>query len=291
MDRLLLAAVALAIAWFFESRRRRRGRPPPRDVAALVAALYEPATLLRPRSDRAPASFLGGRPPACPGWTWPRGADGRPLTFLGGVGLSEVEGTPWLPRAGWLLFFYDVVEQPWGFRPEHRHGWAVRYVADPSSCTGEKAPPGEAAPPELPRRPVRLERVDLPPLPEGDAIEVLALTDEEADALLALRDAAFGDHPHHQIGGRPDPIQDSGMELECQLASNGLDVGGPEGYRDPRADALRSGAADWRLLLQLDSDRELGVMWGDLGMLYFWVREEDARRAHFDDVWVVLQCT
>ena len=32
-------------------------------------------------------------------------------------------------------------------------------------------------------------------------------------------------------------------------------------------------------------------MWGDCGMLYFWVREEDARKADFSRVWMVLQCS
>ena len=57
-----------------------------------------------------------------------------------------------------------------------------------------------------------------------------------------------------------------------------------------RAKELRNGAADWRLLLQIDTDDDLGVMWGDGGILYAWIREEDARAGRFDRTWVVLQC-
>jgi uncharacterized protein YwqG len=32
------------------------------------------------------------------------------------------------------------------------------------------------------------------------------------------------------------------------------------------------------------------VMWGDGGVLYFWIREADARARRFDQAWVVLQC-
>jgi uncharacterized protein YwqG len=80
------------------------------------------------------------------------------------------------------------------------------------------------------------------------------------------------------------------MELECQLASNGVYCGEPAAYRDPETARLREGAEDWRLLLQFDSDDDLEVMWGDGGVLYFWIREQDARAGRFDNAWVVLQC-
>ena len=51
--------------------------------------------------------------------------------------------------------------------------------------------------------------------------------------------------------------------------------GTPEGYESPEAAQL---VGKWRLLLQLDSDDDAGMMWGDEGTLYFWVPEADARR-------------
>jgi hypothetical protein len=42
------------------------------------------------------------------------------------------------------------------------------------------------------------------------------------------------------------------MQLECQLASNGIYCGDPDGYKNPRVAELKSGAADWILLLQID---------------------------------------
>jgi uncharacterized protein YwqG len=46
----------------------------------------------------------------------------------------------------------------------------------------------------------------------------------------------------------------------------------------------------WRLLLQLDSDNNLGWMWGDAGRLYFWISENALRGRRFEDVWMVCQC-
>ena len=40
-----------------------------------------------------------------------------------------------------------------------------------------------------------------------------------------------------------------------------------------------------------DSDDDIEVMWGDMGILYFWVRESDARKRDFSAAWVVLQCS
>jgi uncharacterized protein YwqG len=58
----------------------------------------------------------------------------------------------------------------------------------------------------------------------------------------------------------------------------------------PRAEQLRTGAASWRLLLQLDTDDDLGWMWGDVGRLYFTIRQEDLAAYDFSRAWMVLQC-
>ena len=32
------------------------------------------------------------------------------------------------------------------------------------------------------------------------------------------------------------------------------------------------------------------MMWGDMGCLYFWIRESDLAAQRFDDAWMILQC-
>jgi len=80
------------------------------------------------------------------------------------------------------------------------------------------------------------------------------------------------------------------MELEAQLASNGLYCGDSTGYRDPRARVLAEGAKDWRLLLQVDYDSDTDMMWEDGGRLYFWIRTQDLAQGDFSKVWLILQC-
>ena len=59
------------------------------------------------------------------------------------------------------------------------------------------------------------------------------------------------------------------MDLECQLVSHGLYCGDASGYQATRAKELEAGRQDWILLLQLDTDDDAGMIWGDGGMLYF----------------------
>ena len=81
------------------------------------------------------------------------------------------------------------------------------------------------------------------------------------------------------------------MELECQLASHGIYCGNSDGFESERAQRLREGAPDWRLLLQIDTDEDgPGWMWGDVGRIYFWIKQQDLRSLRFDDVWLILQC-
>jgi uncharacterized protein YwqG len=66
-------------------------------------------------------------------------------------------------------------------------------------------------------------------------------------------------------------------------------MGDGKGYHDPQAAELRSSAADWALLLQIDTDSELGWMWGDAGTIYYWIRRQDLASGTFERTWMMLQ--
>ena len=94
----------------------------------------------------------------------------------------------------------------------------------------------------------------------------------------------------HKLLGHSENIQGD-MELECQLVSHGLYCGNSSGYEDPRREQLQAGAADWVLLLQIDSEEaHCGMMWGDSGRLYLWIRQQDLAAKAFERCWLVLQC-
>ena len=266
---------------------RKGGTPPSgRDVAALVGPLAAPAVHLVKSPDTT-SSSLGGTAVLPATIAWPSKA-GKPLTLLASLDLASLSQTlplPWLPAFGRLLFFYDVDNQPWGFDPNDRGSWAVIFVGDDATFWD-----GAPAHRSLPRLNLSLQKINTYPSLQRPQVAALGLTHAEHDSLSELSTAVYHDVPCHQVAGFTNPIQGDEMEIECQLASHGVYCGEPSVYSAPEFARLRDGAGDWRLLLQLDSDDDLGVMWGDGGILYFWIREQDAQAARFENAWVVLQC-
>lgn len=235
---------------------------------------------------------VGGQPDLSARHRWPMWK-GAPQSFLAQLDLAalrRIGGPVWLPESGALFFFYDAEQSTWGFDPADRGSWAV--IFDPDGFADKPlASPGVPDHAVFNERPLggRLG------LSRPDA-ELMGVPDPDVDAPeYETYQAQLYAHtpenaPWHQVAGYPAAIQDSEMALEAQLASNGVYVGVPEGYSSPKRIALEAGVKDWRLLLQIDSDDDAHMMWGDSGRLYFWVREDEARKGDFSGAWMVLQC-
>ena len=268
------------------------------------------------------ATKIGGLPDLPKETDWPRRSDrvrevamepklgAIPLGFLAQVDLAEAaralpaDENP-MPTSGLLSFFYDAYDQPWGLEPEDRYDFRVIY-SGPTEDLAAGTPPEDL--PEVCRfdqRAASLHRKPSLPSTTADGIRQLGLTREERESYWAFCDALrinpskmlYANGPN-QLLGHPDPVQKADMEVRCALVSRGID---PQAYwgpiragcdPPPRIAELVDGTEDaWRLLLQLDSDEESGMEWGDEGMLYFWVTERGLRAGDFDDTWVVLQTT
>jgi len=272
-------------------RKKAKPRAPIRDVEALTAALSEPAVHIV-TGESPTRSHFGGLASLPPDVAWPT-HNGRRLEFLARLSLPELQRAlplSWLPESGALLFFYDLDEQPWGFDPKHRGQWAVLHVDDLAAPQGPVDVDADGSALPVPYRYIECQPIRTLPTSERGSIEQLNFDDDELEELQRLADLPFSGRPKHQIGGFPAPVQGDAMELECQLASHGIYCGDGSERRDPRARELAAGAQDWRLLLQLDTDDELELTWGDAGMVYFWIHEDAARKGRFSDAWVVLQC-
>ena len=259
-----------------------------RDLQSLASSLAVPGVHAVAVSEPSKSHF-GGSPNLPSSTDWPEWHD-RKLGFLARISLPDLQRVrriDWLPTDGALLFFYDVDEQPWGFDPKHRGGCAVLHVPDLESPAMAATNTDEL----FPQVGINFRFIETLPSTERPEVEVLSLSDQEFDEYWKLRDAAFQGLPKHQLTGLPTPVQGDYMELECQLVSNGVYCGDSSGYNGPRAKELEGGASDWRLLLQLDTDDDAGVMWGDCGTLYFWVQAQDAAEGRFENAWLILQCS
>ncbi len=225
------------------------------------------------------------------GLAWPEWK-GKPQAFLAQIDLAEMNRAvpSFLPANGYLYFFYDQEQSVWGFDPKDLGGWRVLYTQEPLASLAERpAPVGMDENNLYKAKPVYFQRVEV--LPDSNRLpKSVTLDDDDADTYVSMRDEVFAGMPHHQMLGFPIAVQNDDMEDECQLVTHGIYVGNPEGYEDPRVSGIRKETNDWKLLLQLDSDDDTGWMWGDVGTLYFWVREGDARRGDFSKVWMVFQC-
>lgn len=243
------------------------------------------------------ASRFGGVPDMPPETQWPEAA-GRPMSFLAQIRLRDLrrfEEAAGLTPDGWLCFFYDNVEQRWGFDPNDRDHWRVLYFDAPLDTLERRPAPNVGEEVEAPFASCRLTPTIEYMLPHVDVVQgtlEMEFDDAEIEDYEKLFARVNGDAgaTRHRMFGFPEQIQGD-MRLECQLVSNGLYCGDSTGYEDPRAAELEPGMFEWLLLLQIDTDEDgPGWMWGDSGRLYFWIREEDLAAGRFEKTWCVLQC-
>ena len=270
-------------------------------VASDLLAKLQPAVRLKTfpcQEDELPlgSTRIGGRPDLADNVIWPVWK-GKPLAFLAQVNLGDLVRFPFVnvsSQEGWLLFFYDAEQSTWGFDPQDKGSWAVIFMPNDKAQIERRGIPSEVLQGGF-YKPCRVEMREVLTAPpwESSAVRRLNLSEAEQDAYWDLLDEVYTEEEgevHHQILGHPTPIQGD-MQLECQLVSNGLYCGNSTGYNDPRAKELAKGAEDWRLLFQLDTDDNAGMMWGDVGMLYFWIQQDDLEKGDFKGSWMVLQCS
>lgn len=221
-------------------------------------------------------SKFGGEPDVPGDFVWPQ-RNNLPLAFLAQINLAEIahmDCADPLPRSGLLSFFFEIVEGGWGHEPEDRGSWRVYYFPTDG----------------LSRVPVHADLIE-----EGHykackvsfevgistpcqwLTEYFELNEEDQEKYDKVDFKCWHKIASHHLLGDAEDLQGSGEEMKehCQSISGSPDKGS---------------AAEWRLLFQCVSDKNPDWMWGDLGRLYFWIREKDLAAGMFDDVWMIEQC-
>lgn len=224
------------------------------------------------------SSRLGGLPDLPPGSEWPV-EEGQPMLFAGQINLADAaryDVTRRLPDSGLLSFFISQMPYERG---------KVLYFPEEVELVPWTTPPTKTF------SPCGLHCFAEPTLPFVRTLEIdgLHLSEEEHSKYFdayclyqsELRPEPRGQKSVHRMLGHADGLQgDMRRQLACRAA--GKDY---EQFEPPMLEEARSRI----LLLQVASDSEAGMMWFDLGTLYFWIKEDDLLAKRFDRVEAMVQ--
>lgn len=211
------------------------------------------------------------------GIEWPK-FENRLMLLLCQIDLTELAAKApisKLPQRGALLFFVAVDEdgEPIlddSFNPKAVHVMLLQELARYPSAQDEA--------PNVPEQAIKFEQSHSD-MPQTDAVIVLAakLSDDDFERYRILLEGTLPDGAEagHRMGGYPHLLQSNDIEAQAHFQSTGkYPANGATGA------AL---AAEWQLLLQLDSDDVF--MWGtDSGILYFMINEHDLALDDFSGV-------
>ncbi|MFC0628090.1 DUF1963 domain-containing protein [Kribbella deserti] len=256
---------------------------PPLAAADFLASLRPALRLEHAREGQEVVARLGGLPATAVA-SWPAWDEYGPLAHVlsfrcGPVSMMLPELG--LPADGELAFFYldqrpdffqDAVVGTWD--ASTRPGFRVLHLL-PGGISA--TPPGL-----VPLPAVELAAIRTLTWPSYDAPAAEAVWGKHGlsgpregmpapavDALYeALEELSAGGGDVHQIGGHPHPQQNP-VEYEAEELRHGL-LDEPFDASDPEVQAA---AVSWQLLLQVASDDDADMMWGDAGQLYYLVQD------------------
>lgn len=192
----------------------------------------------------------------------------RPQAFIGQFNFREIvtavpELQGVLPSEGLFQLFYDTEEGPWGTYPADFNFISTAWYPDIEEL---RHVPLEAPPFSYPERQFGLKFSYRPSYPElfqfPDDFE---LPEDLEDLYLDWA----GQSCNHQLAGYSTAIQNDVIE---ELENSG------------------AGDGPWKILLQIDSDEKMNLMWGNTGTLYLGVQTEDLATADLSQARLIMQC-
>lgn len=234
------------------------------DVAARIKTAARPQTHLVTTTEGQPAGYLID----------PAGQ--RSPVMLAVIELASICQGVGLPEMGSLAFFHNSGSHTWGDKPADAQQFSVSYSDAPAAHFV-----GEFTKQAVPV--VAVHGVGLPALGSIDEASIGLDSGGQEDAYLDLLDELYGEPgsrsgvPGTWVGGHAYQFQDDMQEQCAEMARE--------------AWGIDSVPSEWRLLLQLASDPNAGMSWGDEGFLVYWIRETDLAQRRFEYAWCVLETT
>lgn len=206
-------------------------------------------------------------------WSFPKDLDGNPMIFLAQINFSECQSFPPFPRKGILQFFVSKSLTCYVINEDiFQHYFKVRYF--PTILPEEEIITNFADFPICPsvEHPIQNEmaisfKKKLEPVSAMDYRIKNYINEEEFQLQLedgrTLEEYYFENFlgAEHKIGGYPYFI-----------------------HKDSRKDSNLLKRYD-TLLLQIVSDDEQGIMWGDSGIIKFFINKEKLSQGDFTDIY------
>jgi uncharacterized protein YwqG len=235
------------------------------------------------------ASRLGGLPDLPANSVWPQW-QGIPQSFIAQIRLEELQ--PYdtqklLPPKGLLWFFYAAQQDVYGDDPSNKGAWQVLFADSVEQL--QRLPVPAQLPQEARFKPCSLSYATELTLAVQPELEIPGLqwnNDEQKKydtVFAAFHEQDDTSVPQHRMLGFADVLQDD-MRVQSQLNSNGI-----TDWDSSKAKRLAQEANEWQLLLQVDTDEQIGMHWASVGRLYYWIKGSNLRAGQVRTTWCVLQ--
>ena len=179
---------------------------------------------------------------------WAKLGKWRAALFVAQINFSEVsefDTQSELPSRSMLYLFCDCAGMPWGYDPKDGAFKKVIYAEDTSELE-RKVAPFESDESFAATSLNFANATELPDL-ESDLLGDIEMSDDEIDAYWQMADDFCEQCSENKILGYSGNIQ-GGMELECELATNGFYCGDKD-YSGPEFEKFRQNIAERVLLL------------------------------------------
>ena len=221
-------------------------------------------------------SKIGGQPYRPKGTAWPTAPDGQPLVFFAQINFAEAPALAPFPEKGILQFFIQD-DDLYGMDfddGEAQDAFRVLYFPEVSQQIADLAPAAD----------IRDDYELLPHHPENSHPLTFEIAEEIAPACDYRFAASMGAGFFEQFGEAEWTLLDA---YNAIARAQGHKIGG---YAYFTQDDPRSAADPRLLLLQIDSDEALDLMWGDMGVGHFFIREKDLIARDFSRVLYDWDC-
>lgn len=249
---------------------------PFREKLLLTKRSYIRATAQQSRATALWESKVGGHPYLPKNQSWPAAPDGRELFFLAQLNFAEMPALPPFPTQG-IVQFYILDDDLYGMNfddGEIQDTFRVLYhpeIIQDDSLLHTSFP-------------MLRDFEELPHHPD----ESYPLKFEAAEEIAAMTDyrfyQVFGTDFFQQFGEKEWDVMD---EFGKAVRPQGHKIGG---YAYFTQDDPRRPDDPMLLLFQLDSDELMDLMWGDMGLGHFFIRENDLVAKDFSRVLYDWDC-